>query len=101
MVLAGQDVEGLRYAAIDTSEKYFLTWKEVNPDFNPNDTYLLDISRAIREKADKADILLDKHILQMLNKERVIEILHDFVVFDRGQKKLCRPNQYFGSLDIS
>jgi len=32
----------------------------------------------------------------MLGKERLIEILHDFVVFDRGQKKFCRPNQYFG-----
>jgi len=26
----------------------------------------------------------------------LLEILHDFVVFDRGQKKFCRPNQYFG-----
>jgi len=25
-----------------------------------------------------------------------LEIIHDFVVFDRGIKKLCRPNQYFG-----
>lgn len=32
----------------------------------------------------------------MLNKERFIELLHDFIVFDRGIKKLSRPNQYFG-----
>lgn len=96
LVMAGQDVEGLRYAAIDTSEKYYLKWKEVSEEFNPNDTYLLELTRPLREQADKANNLLDKHIIEMLNKERLLEILHDFVVFDRGQKKFCRPNQYFG-----
>lgn len=96
LVMAGQNVEGLRYAAIDTSEKYYLKWKEVSEEFNPNDTYLLELTKSLREQADKADNLLDKHIIEMLGKERLLEILHDFVVFDRGQKKFCRPNQYFG-----
>lgn len=96
LVMAGQDVEGLRYAAIDTPEKYYLKWKEVNEEFNPNDTYLLELTKPIREKAAQAENLLDKNIIEMLGKERLIEILHDFVVFDRGQKKFCRPNQYFG-----
>lgn len=96
LVMAGQDVEGLRYAAIDTPEKYYLKWKEVNKEFNPNDTYLLELTKPIREQADQAENLLDKNIIEMLGKERLIEILHDFVVFDRGQKKFCRPNQYFG-----
>ena len=96
LVMAGQDVEGLRYAAIDTSEKYYLKWKEVSEEFNPNDTYLLELTKPIREQAAKADNQLDKHIIEMLGKERLIEILHDFVVYDRGQKKFCRPNQYFG-----
>src|SRR6266581_4855275 len=26
----------------------------------------------------------------------VLELIHDFVVFDAGVKKICRPNQYFG-----
>lgn len=96
LVMAGQDIEGLRYAAIDTSEKYYLKWKEVSEEFNPNDKYLLQLTQPIREQANKADNLLDKQIIEMLGKERLIEILHDFVVFDRGQKKFCRPNQYFG-----
>jgi len=96
LVMAGQDVEGLRYAAIDTSEKYYLKWKEVNEEFNPNDTYLLELTKPVREQAEQADNLLDKNIIEMLNKERLLEIMHDFVVYDRGQKKLCRPNQYFG-----
>ncbi len=28
LVMAGNDVEGLRYAVIDTPEKYWLAWKE-------------------------------------------------------------------------
>jgi type I restriction enzyme R subunit len=96
LIMAGQNVEGLRYAAIDTSEKYYLKWKEVSQEFNPNDTYLLQLTKPLREQAAKTDNLLDKNIIELLNKERLIEVLHDFVVFDRGQKKLCRPNQYFG-----
>jgi type I restriction enzyme R subunit len=96
LVMAGQDVEGLRYAGIDTSEKYYQKWKEVSEEFNPNDSYLLELTKPIREQAAKAENLLDKNIIEMLNKERLIEIIHDFVVFDRGQKKFCRPNQYFG-----
>jgi len=96
LVMAGQDVEGLRYAAINTSEKYYLSWKEVSNEFNANDTYLLGLTKTIREQSAKADNLLDKHIIEMLGKERLLEIMHEFVVYDRGQKKLCRPNQYFG-----
>lgn len=96
LVMAGQDIQGLRYAAIGTPEKYYQKWKEVSEEFNPNDTYLLELTKQIREQASKADNLLDKNIIEILNKERLLEIIHDFVVFDRGQKKFCRPNQYFG-----
>ena len=74
LVMAGNDTEGLRYGTIDTDEKYYLSWKEPSDVDNP----------------------LDRAILQMCNKERFLEIIHDFTVFDRGQKKLCRPNQFFG-----
>ncbi|UKO98340.1 type I restriction endonuclease [Nostoc sp. UHCC 0870] len=75
-VMAGNDTEGLRYATIETPEKYFLTWKEdTNNDIaNP----------------------LDKHLLQLCTKKRFLELIHDFIVFDRGIKKVCRHNQYFG-----
>jgi type I restriction enzyme R subunit len=32
----------------------------------------------------------------MCRKERLIELLHDFVLFDGGVKKLPRVHQYFG-----
>ena len=73
-VMAGNDTEGLRYGTIETPEKYYLTWKEYSPIEN----------------------LLDRHLVQLCSKERLLELIHDFVVFDAGIKKLCRHNQYFG-----
>ncbi|MGW7429634.1 type I restriction endonuclease subunit R [Streptomyces sp. NPDC054861] len=74
LVLAGNDVEGLRYGVIDTPEKYWLQWKE------PSD---------VEEPLDRA-------LLQMCGKERLLELIHDFTVFDSGVRKACRHNQYFG-----
>lgn len=77
-VMAGNDTEGLRYATIETPEKYYLRWvEEVGPH------------------AAEAN-LLDRHLLQVCGKARLLELMHDFVVFDAGTKKLCRQNQYFG-----
>jgi hypothetical protein len=35
LVMAGNDTQGLRYGTIETPEKYYLTWKEENPAYNP------------------------------------------------------------------
>ncbi len=77
-VLAGNDSQGLSYGTIKTPEKHFLRWKE------ENHTY------------DKDSSILDQQLQQLLSKERLLEMIHDFTVFDAGIKKTCRPNQYFG-----
>ncbi|MFZ4151147.1 type I restriction endonuclease subunit R [Streptomyces pseudogriseolus] len=74
LVMAGNDVEGLRYSAIDTPEKYWLAWREPSSIADP----------------------LDRSLTQLCSKERLLELVHDFMVFDAGQKKTCRHNQYFG-----
>jgi type I restriction enzyme R subunit len=74
LVMAGNDTEGLRYATIQTPEKYYLKWKEDSEIKNP----------------------LDRHLYLLCGKERLLEIIHDFIVFDCGIKKICRHNQYFG-----
>lgn len=95
-VLAGNDFEGISYGTVETKEKYYLKWKEVSEQYNKNDVYLLSITKPIRDLAAKFDYLLDKNIIEMLNKERFIELVRDFMVYDKGVKKICRPNQYFG-----
>src|SRR5712692_851094 len=74
LIMAGNDTEGLRYGVIETAEKYYLTWKEESEIEN----------------------LLDRALSQLCEKQRLLEMIHDFVVFDAGVKKICRPNQYFG-----
>ncbi len=73
-IMAGNDTEGLRYGAIEAKEKYYLAWKEQSTIENP----------------------LDRSLAQLCNKTRFLELIHDFIVFDAGVKKLCRHNQYFG-----
>jgi type I restriction enzyme R subunit len=74
LVMAGNDTEGLRYGTIQTPEKYYLTWKEPGPIENP----------------------LDRSVVQLCGKARFLELIHNFIVFDAGIKKLCRHHQYFG-----
>ena len=83
LVLAGNETEGLRYGTIQTKEKYYLDWKEEEPESEA------DPGRGV-------ELLLDRQLARLCSKERLLEIIHDFVVFDSGVKKLCRPNQYFG-----
>jgi type I restriction enzyme R subunit len=75
-VFAGNDSEGLQYGTIGTPEKYFLKWKE--------------------DEQDNTRYKLDKYLLKMCNQQRLLELMHDFVLFDGGVKKLPRVHQYFG-----
>lgn len=75
-IFAGNDSEGLQYGTVGTPEKYFLKWKE--------------------DEQDNIRFKLDKYLLKMCAKDRLIELMHDFVLFDGGVKKLPRVHQYFG-----
>lgn len=91
LVLAGNDSEGIRYGTIGTSEKYYLSWKE---DSDAQD----EVSVAVRAQIEKYPLRLDKNLISLCRKERFIELLHNFIVFDSGMKKTCRPNQFFGNM---
>lgn len=95
LVMAGNDTEGLRYGAIETPEKYYLTWKEENPAYQPQVE-----ARSARylpgSHCPGADNPLDCALLRLCNRTRFLELIHDFVVFDQGVKKVPRHNQYFG-----
>lgn len=91
LVMAGNDSEGLRYGTTKTEEKYYLKWKETDYIKYP---YLEN--KKTTEIIKGLESPLDKQLVQLCFKERLLEVIHDFIVFDRGIKKLCRPNQYFG-----
>ena len=74
LVMAGNPAEGLRYGVIETPEKFWMEWKEPSGIDDP----------------------LVRGLHQLCRKERLLEIVHDFMVFDAGIKKICRHNQFFG-----
>jgi type I restriction enzyme R subunit len=78
LVLAGNDSQGLYFGTINTPERFYLAWKEDDAMYDPNLPKL------------------DQHVSQLLSKVRFLDVIRNFVVFDSGVKKLCRPNQYFG-----
>jgi len=75
-IFAGNDTEGLKYGTIGTPEKFFLRWKE--------------------DEEENKQYKLDKYLLKMCDKERLIDLMYNFVLFDGGVKKLPRVHQYFG-----
>lgn len=93
-VMAGNTSEGLRYATIETPEKYYLEWKNdtVNTIAQPLDEVSLDILDKCAAYPDK----LDWQLISMFQKRRFLDLIHNFVVFDKGVKKVCRHNQFFG-----
>ncbi|BAJ56028.1 type I restriction endonuclease subunit R [Helicobacter pylori] len=72
LVMAGNESQGLRYGVIETKEKHYLSWKEEGTQKNLFET-----------------------IECFLQKERFLEFIHDFLIFDKGQKKCARFHQYF------
>jgi len=95
LVMAGNDTEGLRYGTIETSEKHYYGWKEENPAYNSETDDRSKKHLTVNDDDSVTDIL-DFDIIKLCNKERFLEIIHNFIVFDAGVKKTCRQNQYFG-----
>ena len=85
LLLAGNDTEGLHYGVIKTPEKFWLRWKEPcgEPCAKPHFT------------AEEYPNELDRSVLQFFEPARLLEYIHDFIIFDGGVKKAARPNQYF------
>ncbi|MTB51863.1 type I restriction endonuclease subunit R [Lewinella sp. W8] len=76
LLVAANESQGLRYGTTLTPEKYYLQWKEETPT---------------RESG-----LLRREIAQLLNRQRFHEIVKNYILFDGGVKKVCRPHQFFG-----
>ena len=79
LVFAGSDSQGLRYGTTGTPEKFFVQWKDEDGG-----------------TAMEPGTLLDRPLAQMCRKDRLLDLMRNFIIFDAGQKKVPRPHQYFG-----
>lgn len=79
LVFAGSDSQGLHYGTTGTPEKFFVQWKDEEGG-----------------TAMEPGTLLDKPLTQMCRKDRLLDLMRNFIIYDGGQKKVPRPHQYFG-----
>lgn len=91
LLFAGNEAEGLRYGTTETPEKYYLKWKE---DAKATDA----LSAEIKTICDREPNPLRSAIVSLCQKERFLSIIHDFLIFDAGIKKVARHNQYFANI---
>jgi type I restriction enzyme R subunit len=78
LMFAGNDAQGLRYGTTGTPEQFFVAWK------------------AGDGSNDAPGALLDRPLAEMCEKSRLLDLIHNFVIFDAGQKKVPRPHQFAG-----
>lgn len=91
--MAGNESEGLRYGTLLTSEEHYQEWKADGyeafaDEQDAVDLRIQDAGRNIRER-------LFFGLLSLFYKDRFLDLIHNFIVFDRGVKKVCRYNQYY------
>jgi type I restriction enzyme R subunit len=79
LLLAGSDSQGLRYGTTGTPEQFYVQWRD------EHGTGQLT-----------AGSLLDRPLIQMCSKERLLDLMRNFVIFDAGMKKVPRQHQYAG-----
>lgn len=91
--MAGNDSEGLRYGTLLTPEKHYYEWKDDGFTEFAHERSETDV--LIEEKSRDIENPLDKQIFAMFYKKRFIDLIQNFVIFDKGIKKVCRYNQYY------
>lgn len=91
--MAGNDSEGLRYGTLLTPEKHYLEWKDDGFAEHQDERDIVDIE--VEEFCQDIPEKLEKQIFAMFYKKRFLDLVHNFVIFDKGIKKVCRYNQYY------
>ena len=75
---AGSDSQGLRFGTVTTREEFFVEWKPSNTaELTPG-------------------ALLDRPLVEMCDKPRLLDLIRNFIIFDNGIKKVPRLHQYIG-----
>ena len=90
-LFAGNEAEGLFYGTTDTPEKYYLKWKE---DKKATDKLSADVKLLQVKEVNR----LRDGVISLCHKERFLSLIHDFVIYDAGIKKVTRHNQYFANI---
>ena len=91
--IAGNNSEGVRYGTLLTPEKYYLEWADDGFTEFADERDETDI--LIEEKCKEISDKLFKGLFALFYKRRFLDLVYNFVIFDKGIKKVCRYNQYY------
>ena len=76
-----------KYATCGTPDKFWSTWNE---QYVERQNELLNKTVIGRQVTKQ-----DRDIISLFVKERFLELIKDFIIFEAGKKKICRYQQYF------
>ena len=91
-IVMATNKNAVKYATAGTPKKFWSVWKE-------QDAVFLD-SRLAQLVADRAPTEQDRNIISLFSRERLMELIRYFVLFDANVKKICRYQQYFAIREI-
>jgi type I restriction enzyme R subunit len=74
VIAAGNNASGIKYGTIGTKPANYLQWRD----------------------EDTAQTELEKSILQIYDKKQLLQLVYEFINFDKGVKKIARQNQING-----
>lgn len=94
LLAAGNDSEGLRYGTIFTPAKMYLEWRHDGFSAHPDERDPVDVQ--IESEAAAFEEKLDAQAYEMFSPRRLLSLIRDYTIFDRGKKKVARYSQYYG-----
>ena len=91
-IVMATNKNAVKYATTGTPKKFWNVWKEENDTFLNTALSQLVTGRTPTEQ--------DRNIISLFSRERVMELIRYFVLFDANVKKICRYQQYFAIKEI-
>jgi type I restriction enzyme R subunit len=82
----------IKYATAGTPKKFWSVWKEQDDHFMQKKSTCFVTDRTPTEQ--------DRTIISLFCKERVMELMRYFILYDANVKKICRYQQYFAIQEI-
>ena len=87
ITLAGNN-HSPQYATTGTPKKFYATWEE-------------DVKEELEKLVvNRTASKLDSTIYSLFNKDRIVQLLHSFIIFDNKIKKVARYQQFFAIKEI-
>jgi type I restriction enzyme R subunit len=87
LTLAGNN-HSAKYATTGTPKKFYATWEEDVKE---------ELEKLIK---DRMPSKLDSTIYSLFRKDRILQLLHSFIIFDNKIKKVARYQQFFAIGEI-